>query len=65
MCGTHWNNVISSLFSSATLAFRWRCNTPFVHGQTETPNASTQAIEFNQAVLVQLIQIGLVLSLEM
>ena len=43
--GTCQNNVVWSLFTSTTLAFRRRSKTPFVHGRTETPKASTQEFD--------------------
>ena len=49
MHGTYQNNVVCSLFTSTTLAFRLRSETPFVHGRTQTPNASRQAIEFDRS----------------
>ena len=45
--GSYKNNVVCSLFTSATFVFRRRSKTPFVHGRIETPNASKQAIDFD------------------
>ena len=40
------------------LHFYWRSKTPFVHGRTKTPNASTQAIEFDSSCSGQTLSNG-------
>ena len=48
MCGTLRDDVVSNLFSGATLEIQKRSDTAFVHGQTKTSNDKSRQLSFNK-----------------